>query len=220
MKNTLLSVLILTFLLAAPRTNAEEEAVPADTASKPPIQNDLTKADKPEAKSAPKPDAKAEAPAKAAPEAEPPVARPAAKAEPKPEPAKKPVEPAKELNPSAKIFVPLADTYKKAYEDMLMWIRSIDAETAEISTRIARIQEDIQKNEAAITKLKIDSGGESSDEGRALAKDTKQLWADLSAARKERTALSKGFMREANSRAKSYQAEVIEKLEDIKAQPK
>jgi outer membrane biosynthesis protein TonB len=249
MKNTIPAAVILTFMLAAARTAAAQEAAPADSAIKPPVQNDLPKAApkaeakpeaeapaaKPEPKAAPKPEAKAEAEApaakpepKAAPkpeakpeakaEAETPAVKPAAKAAPKPETAK--IEPVKELNSCAKVFVPLADTYKKEYEEMQRWILTIDAETANVSAHISRIQDDIQKNEAAITKLKLAGGREGSEEGRELAKSNKQLWADLSAARKERTALNKGFAREAIQRAKNNQAEIIGKLEDIKAQAK
>ena len=235
MKNTLMAAVILTFLLSAARMAAAQEAATSEPATKaePTIEAPAPKAEpKPEAKAeapakaeaesppakpapkaAPKPEAKAEAPAKTEPAAEAPAAKPA----PKPETAQKP---AKELNASAKIFVPLADNYKKAYDELQLWILSIDAQTAAVSAQISRIQDDIQKNEAAITKLKIQGGGESSEEGRQLAKDNKQLWADLSAARKERSALSKGFAKEAIQRAKSYQMEIIEKLEDIKAQAK
>jgi hypothetical protein len=237
MKNTLMAAAILTFLLATARMSAAQEAASSEPASKAeaPIAAPAPKAEpKPEAKAeapaktepaaeapvakpapkaAPKPEVKAEAPAKTEPAAEAPVAKPA----PKPETAKKPT---KELNASAKIFLPLADNYKKAYDELQLWIMNIDAQTAAVSAQISRIQDDIQKNEAAITKLKIQGGGESSEEGRALAKDNKQLWADLSAARKERSALTKGFAKEAIQRAKGYQMEIIEKLEDIKAQAK
>lgn len=231
MKNTMMAAAILTFLLAAARTAAAQEAAPADSANKPAIQSALHEAAKPEQavetpapksepKAAPKPEAKAETPAKTEPEAEAPVAKPAPKAEPKPEMAPKPVEPAKELTPCAKAFVPLADNYKKAYDELQIWIRHIDAQTAGASAAISRIQGEIEKNEAAITKLKIEGGSESSEKGRELAKDNKKLWADLSASRKERAALCEGFTREAIQRAKRYQVEIIETLEGIKAQTK
>lgn len=212
MKNTMLAAAILTFLLAMTRIAAAENSAPADPAIKPPTQSELPGVAAPEAK--------VEAPAKADPVAEAPAAKPAPKAEPKPETVKKPAEPVKELNSFAKTFLPLADAYKRAYEETQRWILDIDAQTGSVSTQISRIQDDIQKNEAAITKMKIAGGSERSEEGRELAKANKQFWADLSAARKERAALTKGFMREAIQRAKSNQIDIIEKLESIKAQAK
>lgn len=214
MKNTLAAAALLTLLLAPARTVSAEEPAPAEAANIPPIQGLLPKTE------SPAPEAKAEAPAKAEPAAEAPAAKPAAKAEPKPEAVKKPVEPVKELNAFAKTFVPLADAYKRAYEEMQLWLRDIDSQTGGVATNISRIQDDIQKNEAAITKMKIAGGSERSEEGRALAKENKQLWADLSAARKERSALIKGFMREAIQRVKGNQADILEKLEDVKSQAK
>lgn len=223
MKNTLTAAAILTFVLALSRTGAAQDSAPADPAKAPAVQSDLPKADKPEPKTeapAPKPAPKAAPEAKAEPEAEAPAAKPAAKAAPKPEAVKKPVETVKELNSFAKTFVPLADAYKKAYEEMQRWILDIDARTAGVAANISRIQDDIQKNEAAITKMKIAGGSERSEEGRGLAKENKRLWDDLSAARKERAALSKDIIHEAIQRAKGNQVDIIGKLEDIKAQAK
>lgn len=211
MKNALLASLILTLAFAATRMAAAQDA--PETQAEAPAKPEPA-AEAPAPKTEPKPAPKTEAPAKVEPEPEAPAPKPA----PKPEAPAAKAEPAKELNPGAKIFVPLADNYKKASDELQAWILHIDAEISGVSGRISRIQADIEKNEAAITKLKLD--GDRSGEGKNLAKTNKELWADLSAARKERADLSKGFAREAIQRAKSYQLEIIEKLEAIKAQAK
>jgi hypothetical protein len=218
MKNTLIAAAVLTLLIAAARTGSAEDSLVTDAANAPPIQALLPRAESPAPKAAP--EAKAEAPGKAEPAAEAPAAKPVVKAEPKPEAAKKPAEPVKALNAFAQTFVPLAEAYKRAHDEMQRWIVDIDAQTGGVATDISRIQEDIQKNEAAITKMKLAGGGERSEEGRALAKENKQLWADLSVARKERSALIKGFMREAVQRVKGSQSDILEKLEDVKSQAK
>ena len=221
----------LILLLSSTAKAAAPEAPSASPAEKPAVQSELPKGDKiepkaeakPEVKAEPKLEAKAEtkpepkAEAKAEPALE---AKVEAKPEAKAEALAKPAAPAKELNPIAKAFVPLAEKYKKAHDEMRSWILHIDAETAAVSANISRIQGMIEKNEASITKLKLEGSRESAAQIPELAKDNKQLWSELAAARKERTALAHGYTREAITRAKGYQVDVIETLDAIKSQPK
>ena len=155
----------------------------------------------------------AEEPAKSAEPAKPAEqAKPAKHAEAKAAPA-----PAKELTPCAKSLVPLADSYKKAYEEMTKWIGDVDAKTLEVSGRIAKTQEQIQQNEAAITKAKLDGDDA---KGRDLGRDNKQLWNDLTAARKEKSALCSGFAREAAQKVKEFSTDAAEKLQQAKSSMK
>lgn len=156
-----------------------------------------------------------EAPAQ--PEVKPEAKPEAAKPETKPAPEPK-AETPKELTPCAKTFVPLADSYKKAYEELEKWIGDVDTQTTAATAKIDKIQEQIEKNEAAITKLKLQATREGSANGRELVKNNKTLWSDLSATRKESAALCAGFAREAVQKARRYQSDVAAKLEGVKAQ--
>ncbi len=148
---------------------------------------------------------------------EPATAKPAAPkaAAAKTEPAKP--EPVKELTPCAKALTPLADSYKKAYEDMQKWIANVDAQTTAVNDKIEKIQDQIQQNEAAITKAKLAGDNQAA---RDLAKDNKQLWADLNASKKEKVLLCSGFARETAQKVKEYSTDIAEKLQQTKSQMK
>ena len=198
----------------APPAQSETPAVETPAVETPAVEAPAVEAPapKPAPKAAPKREAKAEAPAKLEPKPQPIVETPA----PKTEIAAK-AEAPKELTPCAKIFVPLADTYKKAYEEMQKWIAGVDEKTAAASARVDKIQEHIQQNEGAITKAKL--AGDDNKEN-ALSKDNKQLWSELTSAKKDRSATCSGYAREAIQKAKHFQVDILEKLEACKAQAK
>lgn len=129
-----------------------------------------------------------------------------------PEPVK-----ARELTPCAKAFVPLAEGYKKAYDDAMRWIQQVDEQTAAADAKVNGLQETVEKNEALITKLKIEDTKESKLRARDLARENKQLWADLSAARKERTAKCAAFSKAAAQLNKEIAAEISARLSAIQA---
>lgn len=153
---------------------------------------------------------------KPAPEAGAPKAEPAKAESPKPEAPAKPAA-KKEPSAGAKALTPLAESYKKAYEELQMWIDQIDQQTSDVNARIAKAQDEIQKNEGAITKAKLDGDDKA---GRELAKQNKQLWADLASAKKERSALFKGFAVEAAQKVKGYSTDAAEKLQQAKTELK
>lgn len=212
-------------------TAAAEEATPA--VDKPAAQEAAEASAQPEIKPEAKPEVTPEAkPEAAKPEPKPEATKPELKSEPKTEAPAKPAENTpkvetatkpeapKELTPCAKTLVPLADSYKKAYEELEKWIGDVDAQTAAATTKIEKIQEQIEKNESAITKLRLQGTRASSAKGRDLATNNKLLWSELSATRKESSALCAGFAREAVQKARHYQSDVAAKLEGVKAQLK
>jgi len=151
---------------------------------------------------------------------------PAAKEPAKTEPAKEaPAAPAekaapeaaKELSLCAKALVPVAESYKKAYDDMQKWIAEVDARTAAGNEKIVKVQEQIQQNETASTKAKLDGDDAKVKE---LSKANKQLWADLEAAKKGQSAACSGIDKEAAQRVKQYAAETNTALEECKARMK
>lgn len=154
-----------------------------------------------------------EAAAEAAPAKEE-AAKPAAKAAPEAAPA---AAPAKELSSCAKSFVPLSDSYKKAYDDMQKWIAQIDTQTAAAGEKVQKLQAQITENETAATKAKLDGDGK---KGKELAKENKQLWTDFNAAKKSEAATCSGFAKEAADRVKQNTDVANKALEALKAQTK
>lgn len=177
----------------------------------------------PAAAEEPAPPAKEE-PAKEAPA----PAEPAAAAPAKEEPAKEapvaaapaaaaPAEAPKELGACAKSLAPLADSYKKAYDDLQKWIASVDSQTTAADANIKKMQDQIQQNEAAITKAKIDGDDK---KAKDLEKQNKTLWSDLNAAKKTQSTTCSGFTKEAEQRVKQYEADIEAKLKAFAAAAK
>jgi len=177
-----------------------------------------------------------EEPAKAEPEAAPAVeaekpaadaaAAPAAAAAPpaaeaaKPNAeAAKPAAPpaAKELTACAKSFQPLADSYKKAYEDMQNWIKQIDAQTSAANDNVMKLQAQIKDNDAASAKAK--AAGENS-KVKEIDKQNKQLKSQLTAANKTLASTCSGFGKEASDHTKQNEAAIEKALADVKAATK
>lgn len=247
MNYTTLSALLLALALPASAQNEETTTAPAEPAVQ--VQEAAPAPKEAPAKPAPAAEPKSDFPeaepkAEAKPEPKPQPKPVVKKAEPKPEPVAetapelkpepkpvvkkeqpKPAEAApapapKELTACAQCFTPVAAVYKKAHDDFQQWIAGVDAKTAEASAKIEALQAKIEANEAAITKAKLKGGKDNEAKGRDLAKDNKQLWADLEATRKERSAMCQSYAREAILKAKQFQGEVLEKLESAKSQAK
>ena len=163
-----------------------------------------------------------EEPAKAEPEAAPAVeaAKPAAEAAAAPavEAAKPAAAPAvKELSSCAKSFEPLADSYKKAYDDMQKWIAQIDAQTSAANDKVVKLQTQITENEATSTKAKL--AGDNA-KVKEIDKQNKALWSELNAAKKTQASSCSGYGKEASERTKQYEAAIEKALADVKAQTK
>lgn len=156
--------------------------------------------------------AKPEEPAKAEPAkdetAKPAEAAPAAEA--------KPVAP-KEVSACAKSFEPLADSYKKAYDDMQTWIAQIDSQTAATSDTVSKLQAQIKENETAAATAK--AGGDNA-KAKDLTKQNKALTTQLNDAKKSLSNARSGFVKEAPGRVKQYETAIEKALDDLKAQTK
>lgn len=126
-------------------------------------------------------------------------------------------EAAKDLSPCAKALVPLAESYKKAYEELQKWIADVHAKTSEAGDKVRKIQEQIQQNETAITKAKLDGDDAKAKE---LTKANKQLWNDLETAKKGQASVCSGFPKEAAQRVKQYTEDSEAKLDECKSQMK
>jgi hypothetical protein len=144
----------------------------------------------------------AETPAKEAPPA------PAAKAAP---------EAPAEHSFCAKALVPLAESYKKAYDDLQKWIAEIDSKYAAVADKVLGIQKQIQANETAITKAKLDGDGTKEKE---LTKANKQLWTDLEDAKKNQSEACGDLCKQASKRVEQYSNDIESKLDQCKAQLK
>ncbi len=125
--------------------------------------------------------------------------------------------PAKELSSCAKSFVPLADSYKSAYEDLQKWIGEIDAATAAANDKVQKLQAQIQQNETAMTQAKLDKDNA---KAKDLQKQNKTLWDDFNAAKKGQSDACAKFAKDAPARVKQYTDATNKALDALKAQTK
>jgi len=183
----------------------------------PALAQEETKKEEPTKEETPAPPADA-APAAAKADEEKPAAEatPAAEAAPaaKAAPA---AEPAKELSGCAKSFVPLADSYKSAYDDMQKWINQIDTETSTAGANVQKVQTQVQENEAATTQAKL---AKDNAKVKDLQKENKKLWDQLNAAKKSQSDACAKFVKEAPQRVKQYADAANKALDALKAQSK
>ena len=113
--------------------------------------------------------------------------------------------------------MPLADSYKAAYDDMQKWIGQIDAQTAAVSDKAQKLQTQIQQNETAITQAKLDKND---SKAKGLQKENKKLWDDFNAAKKDQSAACSKFVKEAPQRVKQYSDATSKSLDALKSQSK
>ena len=122
--------------------------------------------------------------------------------------------PAKEMSACAKTYSPLVDSYAKAHADMDAWVKKVDADTSAASEKTAKMQAQIQENEAAITKAKIDKDDA---KAKSLAKANKQIWADFNTAKKAQDKACAGFAKEAADHVKQNDDAINQALAAVKA---
>jgi len=181
----------LVLVLAAPAIAQEEPAPPKEEPAKTePAKTEPAKTE----------------PAKTEPAKEE-TAKPAAEEAPK-------AEAPKELSSCAKSLVPLAESYKKAYEEMQKWIAAIDSQTAAGNESLKKLQDQIQQNETAITKAKIDGDD---NKAKELTKANKKLWDDLNAAEEKQSVACSSYVKEAGQRVKQYAADSEGKLKEFES---
>ena len=147
--------------------------------------------------------------AKPASEAAPvPAAAPAAAAAPEAPPA---------LSACAQSLQPIADSYKKAYDDMQKWIAQVNTQTSAANESVQKLQTQIKANEDALTKAKLDGDTSKTKE---LTKQTKELWTELDNAKKSAASACSPVEKEASDRVKQYGDATDKALSDFKAQSK
>ena len=152
----------------------------------------------------------------AAPAAAPTATAPASVPAAVPAAAPKPVAPPP-LSPCAQSLQPLAESYKKSYDDMQKWIAQVNTETSAASEKVQKLQAQIKANEEAIAKAKA---GDDSSKAKEITKQNKGLSKDLEAAKKAETAASDPVAKMAADRVKQYEADADKALADLKARSK
>lgn len=128
------------------------------------------------------------------------------------QPAKK--EEARKSEPQtacAQALVPLGEVYRDAYIEMRKFIDDVDVQTKAADERVAKLEKQIQDDESAMTKAKLDGDGAKEEE---LSHQDKQLWKDLKAAKKERASLCSGFARDAKQKVRDFAGAAEAKLGD------
>jgi hypothetical protein len=125
--------------------------------------------------------------------------------------------PKKALSPSALALQPLADSYKKAYEDMQAWITAVDAKTSPANDSVMKLQAEVVANGDATTKAKL--AGDNA-KVKELTKQNKQLMSALEAAKKTAATAAGPVAKEASDRVKQYGAASDQALTELKAKTK
>jgi hypothetical protein len=189
MKNIAMGIVVAAGLALTPRAWAEEpEAAPA--AAMPGM----------------------EAPAKAeTPKPESPKPAPAAE---KPAPACLLTGPAAAGVGCTKAYRALADGYLEAYKTMDSWLAQAASEASAQTEHVAKLEQVVRDNEAAMTGLKLDRSKEAKLKLKELDKANKQAWKELEDARKTEATLCKGFARSAAQKVKELTAGLAQKLAD------
>ena len=139
-----------------------------------------------------------------------------APAVPGPEPKDACPEPAKpeerKLEGCSASFQTLADGYREAHERMQKWVYEASDQAAAVAKREAVLQEKIQQNEAAMTRLKLEWSKEAKAKLKELARENKELWRELEGVRKERKVLCRGLYTAAEQKVKELSAQMKERL--------
>ena len=187
------------------------EAAPAKPAEAAPAKDEAAK---PEAAPAAAPAAEAAAvPAAAAPAAAPAavpaVAAPAAIAAAAPAAAAAP----KALGASAMTFSSLADSYKKAYDDMQAFMKSVDTSMGPADQKIASLQAKIKENETAAAQAK--QAGDDK-KAKSLVSENKKLTKELNDAVKGVNASRGDFVKQAQQKVKEHDAATDAALQQLK----
>ncbi len=151
-----------------------------------------------------------DAPAKPAPEA--PEGAPRELKEACPEPAK-PEE--RKLEGCSARFQTLADGYREAHESMRKWVYEASDQAAAVARRESVLQEKIQQNEAAMTRLKLEWSKEAKAKLKELARENKELWRELEGVRKERKVLCRALYTAAEQKVKELSAQMKERLSKV-----
>ncbi len=129
-----------------------------------------------------------------------------------PEPAK-PEE--RKLEGCSARFQSLADEYREAQESMQKWVYEASDQAAAVARRESVLQEKIQQNEAAMTRLKLEWSKEAKAKLKELGKENKELWRELEGVRKERKALCRALYAAAEQKVKDLSAQMKERLTKV-----
>lgn len=123
----------------------------------------------------------------------------------------------KGLAPGVKPLVEIADAYQAAADGIRRWANEESDAFAAADESVKKLQDHIQDNEAAMTKLKFENTKESRARMKDLAKDNKQLWRDLNAAKAERASLSRSLSKTAVQKVREYGDQVKRTLAEVQA---
>lgn len=138
------------------------------------------------------------------------IGKPAGTAAPKPEGAQEPAS-------CAKALAPLADGYKKAYDDLTQWLREVDARTAAAEAKVLKLQEAVKQNEAEITSLRLADDPASRERLRTLTGADDRAWRDLREARREKERLCAEFSKAAALKVREYSEDIQGRLRDVQS---
>ena len=114
-----------------------------------------------------------------------------------------------------------AGAYKKVTDGFVEGTKAWDAWVAQAASqvdaaadKVAKAEDAIKDNEAAITKLKLERSKDAKLKLAELNKANKQLWKDHETASREQDVLCKGFSKAASMKLKELLADLTKRLQE------
>ncbi len=111
-----------------------------------------------------------------------------------------------------KAYRALADAYLDAYKSLDAWLAQASSEASAQTDHVAKLEQGVRDNEAAMTGLKLDRSKEAKARLKELDKANKQAWKELEDARRTEATLCKGFARSAAQKVKELNAGLAQTL--------
>lgn len=195
---------------APPEASAPPEKEKAVQAPEPPPAPKQPEAADAEAKPEPR------APAESKPAAPAPEEKKPAAAAPCPDTGSKEKAPAKEYAGCVARFKTLADGYREAGAAIERWMEEASTQAGELESRERKLQQQIQDNEAATTKAKLEASKAAKARLKELSAENKGLWRELEGVRSERTKLCRELARTAAQKLKELSADIQSRLSRAK----
>jgi len=110
-------------------------------------------------------------------------------------------------------FSSLADSYKKAYDDMQAFMKSVDTSMGPADQKIASLQAKIKENETAAAQAK--QAGDDK-KAKSLVSENKKLTKELNDAVKGVNASRGDFVKQAQQKVKEHDAATDAALQQLK----
>ena len=130
-------------------------------------------------------------------------------------PEEKPAE--KPLQTSAAKLQPVADSYEKAHDDFLAWLKSVSDKLMAVDQKIDGLKTKITENEGRITKLKVDSAKSNAAQIRDLEDQTKSLWDQLKAEQTRQEQMSRALARAAEKKVEELGKSISDAVQKASA---